>query len=50
MKPLKTSINITLDEDLLTKIKEYAEQEDRSVSSYINQLIKKHVKEMEYED
>ena len=40
MKPLKTRISITLDSDILEKIKELAEDDDRSVSQYINIVLK----------
>lgn len=45
MKPLKTKVSITLDSDILDLIKELAEQDDRSLSQYINLLIKEHLKE-----
>ncbi len=44
MKPLKTKVSITLDEDIVEKIKELAESDDRSFSQYINMILKKHVK------
>lgn len=40
MKPLKTRVSITLDSDILEKIKEMAEEDDRSVSQYINIVLK----------
>lgn len=40
MKPLKTRISITIDSDILEKIKEMAEDDDRSVSQYINIVLK----------
>ena len=47
MKPLKEHISITLDSDLLAKLREIAEADDRSVSSYINLILKKHIEEIE---
>ena len=44
MKPLKTKVSITLDTDLLETIKELAEQDDRSLSQYINLVLKEHIK------
>ena len=41
-KPLKTKISITLDDPILERVKRLAEAEDRSVSSYINLLLKVH--------
>lgn len=43
MKPLKTSISITLDDPVLEQVKRLAELEDRSVSSYINLVLKEHL-------
>ncbi len=45
MKPLKTKVSITLDEDIISKIKELAEQDDRSFSQYINLVLKEYLKE-----
>jgi len=43
MKPLKEKISITIDSDLLEALKELAENDDRSLSGYINIILKKHV-------
>ncbi len=43
MKPLKSKISITLDTDLLENLKELAENDDRSLSQYINLILKVHV-------
>lgn len=40
MKPLKTKVSITLDNDLIIAIKELAEKDDRSFSQYINMVLK----------
>lgn len=47
MKPLKEKISITIDNDLLEKLREMAEEDDRSLSSYINLILKKHIEESE---
>ena len=47
MKPIKTSVSITIDDPILNRVKELAELEDRSLSSYINQVLKAHLKELE---
>lgn len=47
MKPLKQKISITIDGDVLEKIKEKAEYDDRSLSQYINLVLKKHLEEEE---
>ena len=44
MKPLKEKISITVDSDVLEKIKERAEYDDRSLSQYINIVLKEHLK------
>lgn len=44
MKPLKMKVSITLDEDLITVIKEMAEEDDRTFSQYINLILKDWVK------
>lgn len=43
MKPLKEKISITIDGDLLIKLRELAEEDDRSLSQYINIVLKKHI-------
>ena len=43
MKPLKEKVSITLDSDLVMKIKEMAEEDDRSFSQYINKILKDYV-------
>lgn len=47
MKPLKTSVSITIDDPVLNRVKYLAEMEDRSLSSYINQVLKAHLKEID---
>lgn len=43
MKPLKSKVSITLDEDIISKVKELAEEDDRSFSQYINMVLKEHI-------
>jgi len=50
MKPLKEKISITVDSDLLAKVKEIAEYDDRSLSQYINLILKQHIKDLENRD
>ena len=47
MKPLKEKISITIDNDILQKIKSAAEEDDRSLSQYINIILKKHLENPE---
>ncbi len=47
MKPPKQKVGITLDEDIIEKAKILAEDCDRSLSQYINLVLKNHIKETE---
>lgn len=49
MKPLKEKISITIDNDVLAKLKERAELDDRSLSQYINIILKQHIKTLDEE-
>ena len=44
MKPLKEKISITLDSDLLAELKAEAEKDDRSLSQFINLILRKYIK------
>lgn len=50
MKPLKEQISITVDGDILEKARELAEQDDRSLSQFINIALKDYVKKIENKD
>lgn len=45
MKPLKQRVSLTLDEEVIEKIKILAEDCDRSFSQYVNIVLKEHIKE-----
>ena len=47
MKPLKNKVSITLDADIIDKIKELAEEDDRSFSQYINLVLREHIKKLD---
>ena len=47
MKPLKNKVSITLDEDVIEKIKQLAEDDDRSFSQYINMVLKEHLNKID---
>lgn len=47
MRPLKEKVSITLDEDIVEKIKSMAEEDDRSFSQYINMILRNHIKNKE---
>lgn len=44
MKPLKEKISITIDQDILQELKINAEEDDRSLSQYINLILKNYLK------
>ena len=50
MKPLKERISITLDSDIVEKIKEIAEYDDRSLSSFINLILKRYLENLDKKD
>ena len=47
MKPLKEKVSITLDNDIVEKIKLLAENDERSFSQYINKILKEYLKNQE---
>lgn len=47
MKPLKSKVSITLDEDVIQQIKELAEKDDRSFSQFINMVLKEYISKMD---
>lgn len=44
MKPLKEKISITIDADILERARSEAERDDRSLSQYINLVLREHIK------
>ena len=44
MRPLKEKVSITLDSDIVEKIKTLAEEDERSFSQYINKVLKAFIK------
>lgn len=49
MKPLKSKVSITLDQDIIEKVKLLSEYDDRSFSQYINLVLKAHIAKIEKE-
>lgn len=47
MKPLKEKISITIDSDILALARERAEEDDRSLSQFINLILKEYLKKIE---
>lgn len=43
-KPLKDKVSITLDVEIVQKIKDLAEADDRNFSQYINMVLREHIK------
>lgn len=50
MRPLKVKVSITLDEDLLERIRALAEEDERSVSQYINLALREHIRRLNAEE
>ncbi len=50
MKPLKVRISLTLDEDIVEQVKHLAEEDDRSLSQYINLLLREHIRTQEKDE
>ncbi|MCM1438205.1 MAG: ribbon-helix-helix protein, CopG family [Roseburia sp.] len=44
MKPLKEKISITIDSDLLKELKVRADEDERSLSQYINLILRNYLK------
>lgn len=44
MKPLKEKISITIDSDILEILKKEAEDDDRSLSQFINIILSRYIK------
>ena len=49
-KPLKSKVSITLDEEVIKRIKELAEADDRNFSQYINLVLKRHIESQNSSD
>lgn len=47
MRPLKDRISITIDNDILEKLRDRAEYDGRPLSQYINLVLKRHLEELE---
>lgn len=46
MKPLKTSVCLSLDEDVVKQLRALAEEDDRPLSSYINLILRNYLREL----
>ena len=46
-KPYKLKVSVSLDENIIQRIKELAENDDRSFSQYINVILKEHINKID---
>lgn len=46
MKPLKKKTSITLDVNIIEQLKKLAEAEDRSLSQYLNIIVRDYLKDI----
>ena len=46
-KSLKENISVSLDSDLIIILKQLAEKDDRSLSQYINRVLRSHVNQID---
>ena len=47
MKPLKEKISITIDPELLAELRKEAERDERSLSQFINIILKKYISSLD---
>ncbi len=45
MKPLKQRVSITLDSDLIERVKQLAEEDDRSFSQFVNLILRDYLRQ-----
>lgn len=46
-KPLKVKVSLSLDEEVVKKIRTLAEEDDRMLSSYINLVLRNYLRSLE---
>ena len=47
LKPLKVKVSLSLDEEVVKRIKVLAEEDDRTFSSYVNLVLRRHLRGLE---
>ena len=47
MKPLKVKVSLSLDEDIVEKLRVIAEEDDRALSSCINLILRDYLRNLE---
>lgn len=50
LRPLKETVSITIDGDVLKNARLLAEEEDRSLSQYINLILKRHIEKLKLDE
>lgn len=46
-RPYKLKVSISLDEDVIEIVKDLAEKDDRNFSSYVNMILRRHIRNLE---
>lgn len=46
-KPLKVKVSVSLDEEIVQKLRVLAEEDDRQLSSYINLVLRNYLRGLE---
>ncbi len=46
-KPLKVKVSVSLDEEVVKKLRALADEDDRQLSSYINLVLRNYLRELE---
>lgn len=49
VKPLKISVSLSLDEEVVKKLRILAEEDDRQLSSYVNLVLRNYLRKLETE-
>lgn len=49
-KPLKVKVSLTLDEDIVERIKYLSDDAFRSFSQYVNLVLAEHIKEIDQQE
>ena len=47
IRPLKISVSLSLDEDVVKRLRILAEEDDRALSSYINLVLRNYLRGLE---
>lgn len=47
MKPLKVKVSLSLDEEIVKKLRILADEDDRQLSSYINIVLRNYLRSLE---